>query len=172
MTFCDTTIFCDIDGTIAATGELIYQRFGLPIETYPSPLSGRFWREKDGFEIYRDAEPLPGAIETLQRISQVYPVVYITIRPVESKFVTARWLQKHGFPQGAIRFCKDLKEKVGVVGDDLVFDDDPKAPGSYQGCLVMIARPYNKPTRTIPRTTWDEILQGEVVDCPSSGKPL
>ena len=144
-------ILCDIDGTIAATGEFLQSRYGIPLAEYPAPFPKEFWTSQEGYEAFRDAAPIPGAVEALKMLDQSNPVHYITVRSPEMKFVTFRWLQLHDFPQGAVFFCDNLKEKGDVARDAaLVFDDDPKAPLFYLfRQLIMIARPYNQGEGTL-----------------------
>lgn len=151
----------DVDGTIAATSELLHRRYGVPLDIYPSPLPEGFWESREGLEVFRDVEPIPCAAEALRLVKDL---IYVTIRPKIADFITARWLQKHGFPEAPIYFCRNLQEK-GLVAKQLgvvaAFDDDPNAPAVYASRMVpavIIARPYNSSV-TAPRATWEEILK-------------
>jgi hypothetical protein len=151
-------ILVDIDGTIAATGELLLSRYKVALDQYPAPMPDGFWSSSDGLEIYRDVEPIPGSIEALNNVASVS---YFTVRPRVSAFITARWLQKQGFPEGPIYFCNTMAEKAQVAKDTnpvLVIDDEPRSPLYYKVSLVIIARPYN--TKIKDRMTWSEILGG------------
>lgn len=154
-------IVVDIDGTIAATIEILNKRFGVPLDRYPSPLPKGFWESEAGLEVYRDVEPLPHAAEALNLINEF---VYITIRPRVADFITARWLQKHGFPEAPVYFCNNMQEK-GLLAKQLgavtAFDDDPKAPEVFARQLipaVLISRPYNLSVKAA-RVTWKNVLE-------------
>jgi uncharacterized HAD superfamily protein len=148
-------ILCDIDGTIAATAELLQSRHATSIEKYPVLLPKGFWTSQGGYEIYRDVEPLPGALDAINVIDQVDKLCYFTIRSPEMKFITLRWMQKHGFPLRTVLFCENLNEKSDVAKDaSLAFDDDPQASSLYQCRLILIARPYNT-----GGTTWEQVIR-------------
>lgn len=151
-------ILVDIDGTIAATGEILLSRYKVPLQQYPAPMPDNFWTSPEGLAIFRDVEPIPTSIEALNTVETV---AYFTIRPRKSGFITIRWLQKHGYPEGPVYFCKTLAEKAQLAEDlkpVMVIDDDPRALAFYEIPLIVIARPYNKQTKN--RMTWNQILGG------------
>jgi hypothetical protein len=155
-------IMVDIDGTIAATGELLLSRYKIPLQEYPAPLPECFWTSPEGLAIFRDVKPIPGSVETLNAVSES-GITYFTLRPRKADFITVRWLQKHGFPEGPVFFCKSLAEKAQMVKDIdpiLVIDDDPRAPLLYNAPLVLIARLYNKGVKNKNRMSWQQILGG------------
>jgi hypothetical protein len=51
--------------------------------------------------------PLPGAAETLQRLSNEYGIIYLTARDEALITSTRKWLDKNGFPHGLI-LARDL----------------------------------------------------------------
>jgi hypothetical protein len=151
-------ILVDIDGTIAATGEMLLSRYQVPLHHYPAPMPGNFWTSAEGLVIYRDVEPIPDSVQVLNNAEAVS---YFTLRSPISGFITIRWLQKHGYPEGPVYFCKTLAEKAQLAKDlapILVIEDDPKAPKLYKLPLVIVARPYNKHIKN--RLTWKQIIGG------------
>lgn len=152
-------ILVDIDGSLAATGELLLSRYKIPIRKYPAPMPDGFWSSPEGLAVYRDLEPIPDSVKTLLCVNE--DIAYFTLRPPIAGFVTIRWLQKHGFPEGPTYFCKSLAEKAQLIEDlkpVVVIDDDPKAPDIYKAPIIVIARPYNKQVKN--RMTWQQILGG------------
>jgi hypothetical protein len=151
-------ILVDIDGTIAATGEILLSRYKIPLQQYPAPMPDGFWTSPEGLAIYRDVEPITDSIEVLNNTEAAS---YFTLRSPISGFITIRWLQKHGYPEGPVYFCKTLAEKAQLakgLSPILVIEDDPQAPLFYKSPLVVIARPYNK--RIENRMTWKQIIGG------------
>jgi|LSQX01.1.fsa_nt_gb beta-phosphoglucomutase-like phosphatase (HAD superfamily) len=154
-------ILVDVDGTIAATAELLHKRFDVPLDRYPAPLPEGFWESESGLKVYRDVEPIPFAVEALNLVSDL---VYVTVRPKAADFITARWLQKYGFPDAPVYFVKSIREKAQLavqIGAVTAFDDDPKAPEAFAKRLVpavLISRPYNLSVKAA-RVTWKSVLE-------------
>ena len=126
-------ILVDIDGSLAATGELLLSRYKIPIRKYPAPMPDGFWSSPEGLAVYRDVEPIPDSVKALLCANE--DIAYFTLRPPIAGFVTIRWLQKHGFPEGPVYFCKSLAEKGTAYRRFkawLVIEDDPKAPDIYK----------------------------------------
>ncbi len=151
-------ILVDIDGTLAATGEILLSRYKIPLQQYPAPMPDDFWTSPEGLAIFRDVKPIPNSIKALNTAEAVS---YFTLRPTVAGFITVRWLQKHGYPEGPVYFCKTLDEKAQLAKDIepiLIIEDDPKTPTVYKSPLVIVARPYN--THIKNRMTWKQILGG------------
>jgi len=55
-------------------------------------------------------KPYPGAVETLQYISEYMDIIYTTARPTEIAFITVRWLEINNFPSGQILFLPPNKD--------------------------------------------------------------
>lgn len=160
-------ILVDIDGSLAATGELLLSRYKIPIRKYPAPMPDGFWSSPEGLAVYRDVEPIPDSIKALNIAED--DIAYFTLRPPIAGFVTIRWLQKHGYPEGPVYFCRTRAEKAQLaekLGPFLVIEDDPKAPSLFKVPLIIIARPYNR--RAKNRKTWRQILGGPLC---TTGKP-
>ena len=152
-------ILVDIDGTIAATGELLLSRYQIPLQQYPAPMPDGFWSSSEGLAIFRDVEPIPNSIKALNIAED--DIAYFTLRPAIAGFITIRWLLKHGYPEGPVYFCETLAEKAQLAEDlkpVMVIEDDPRASVFYKIPLVVIARPYNKQAKN--RMTWNQILGG------------
>jgi len=159
-------ILVDIDGTIAQTGEYLYEKYGIPLEVYPAPLPAEFWAGPRGLEVFMNVEPMRFAAEALSVWGE--DVIYATMRPMQAEFVTRRWLEKHGFPKGRLVFCKDLNEKCVIArkfGAFFIIEDDPGAPKVFKSgefndqVLFLIKRPYNARSRAI-FVSWERLLKG------------
>ena len=160
-------IVVDVDGTLAATDKILQSRYNVPPHEYPAKLPEGFWESPEGLVLYRDVEPIPGAVESLRKLSQRFYVVYATVRPRVASFVTARWIRKHGFPVGPVFFCNGLKHKArlqesrGVIG---FIDDDPDFPGMVDLPVFLVDRPYNRQVQSanVVRFCWADLLAGKV----------
>jgi len=106
-------ILVDIDGSLAATGELLLSRYKIPIRKYPAPMPDGFWSSPEGLAIYRDVEPIPDSVEALLRASE--DIAYFTLRPPIAGFVTIRWLQKHGIPKAPCTFAEHRLKRYSLL---------------------------------------------------------
>lgn len=69
-----------------------------------------FWKNLASIPtIYETAFPLAGTLDTLNRLSKKYNIVYITARPKAVEYVTKRWLETYKFPNYDNIFLTDDK---------------------------------------------------------------
>lgn len=124
-------IAVDIDNTVANTNLELVRRFGVHLKEYPSPeVPTQFFCTGEGLRLLQRAEPFPRAAETLKTLADLgYHIAYTSTRPGDALFLTARWLQKHGFPAGRVLCGLTREEKAEVAARELkavaVFEDDP-----------------------------------------------
>jgi hypothetical protein len=87
-----TIVICDIDGTISDTD-----------------YDDLFFKHWD-----TESKPLPGAPQTLQRLSKGYNLLFLTGRPVAWYAKTHKWLDDHGFPAAPVVLAPTLRSAVHV----------------------------------------------------------
>ncbi len=101
-------------------------------------------------QILQDA-PVPGSVESLQRLAAEYKIVYIGARPVAALTATQEWLQSSGFPAGPVslgdtqsdrldiaRKLKNEFDFIAGIGDR--WDDN--ALHAELGCMSLILEEY------------------------------
>ncbi len=104
------------------------------------------WAQGDGRSTFRDAPPLPGAIEAIKRIGAKHRVVIVS-----SKFDWAipdslAWLADHGVPAREVHFLWDKT----LAGCDIYLDDAPHQlaelkSGLPQAVVCRMVHPWNRP---------------------------
>lgn len=119
--------------------------FGL----YPGNFPEGFWSSSEGLRIFSKADPMDGAIKAVGFLQNYFQgdVVYVTKRPPESKFVTRRWLEVHGFPDGDLVFCDDKVPFFKNSNLCAVMEDDPVLVKQAHDCgnlVFMHLWPYNQ----------------------------
>ncbi|MCR4441935.1 MAG: hypothetical protein NUV48_07240 [Peptococcaceae bacterium] len=162
----------DICNTVANVNPLVKARFGG--DRYRIlPIPEDFWTSAEGLSIFRDAEPLDHAAQTVNRLAAVYGgVTYVTSRPKRSELVTRSWLKCHGFPKGEVIFCS-REEKIRVLQEkkpSLIAEDDPvvvKGLKSLGVPILVYQWEYNegiRGDRIIPVRNWKNFgsLGGEI----------
>jgi hypothetical protein len=61
------------------------------------------------------AKPMPGSVEVVERIAEVYSIVYLTHRPDLLTRKSKIWLSRNGYPAGPL-LVSELSEAVGDSG--------------------------------------------------------
>jgi uncharacterized HAD superfamily protein len=132
-------IAVDIDGVCANTlplmREVLNDHFGkeytpetcteyLFTELYgPDAYSVLRPRYKD---IFRAAEPVPGAAETLSRLAaEGVGIIYLTSRYTDTSEVTTSWIWRHGFPTGQVLHTVTKDGVALSFKARLVIEDSP-----------------------------------------------
>jgi len=138
-------IAVDICNTLAdVNGQLKRRIPGYCSGRYPYPLPEGYFKSPAGLNIFRSAEPLPGSVDFLNGLAELFgEVVYVTARPPEAEGVTRRWLGEHGYPEGEIVFCQ-RHEKAGfyaTLGPDAVLEDDPEVLEQLKEFNVLVFAP-------------------------------
>ncbi len=104
------------------------------------------WAQGDGRSTFRDAPPLPGAIESIKRIGQRHRVCIVS-----SKFDWAipdslAWLADHDVPAREVHFLWDKT----LAGGDIYLDDAPHqleelVAGLPDAVVCRMVHPWNDP---------------------------
>ena len=104
------------------------------------------WARGDGHSIFRDAPPLPGAIESIRRIGQRHRVAIVS-----SKFDWAipdslAWLADHRVPAREVHFLWDKT----LANCDVYLDDAPHHLRDLkralpQATVCRMVHPWNRP---------------------------
>lgn len=104
-------------------------------------------------------KPYPGAVKTLQYISEYMDIIYTTARPTEIAFITVRWLEINNFPSGQILFLppeqRYFPDAAGII------DDDPRVAELYVGQeskIYIKTQPYNKHVKGHRFGSWEKLL--------------
>ena len=149
----------DVDNTICNLNVELLRRYNVSLESYPSPeLPEGFFATAQGMEVLEQAEPLPGAVETLHILSgKGCEIFYITTRPPLAIGLTRKWLESRNFPRGAINFVPRGRKAsfAGALGIELFFEDDPSEAVELARVVLWVlvpAWPYNKGARAAGMT--------------------
>jgi hypothetical protein len=113
-------LVCDIDNTVSSQLQR-YCRFY-------SPAEGRILPQAfDEQEISRD-EPLLGAVEALNRLTEKFRIVWLSARPPYQYEMTRKWLIRNGFPRDELILVDKRNDKIPVLIDirPYVYIDDMK----------------------------------------------
>jgi 5'(3')-deoxyribonucleotidase len=116
------------------------------------------WAQGDGRSTFRDAPPLPGAIEAVKRIGREHRVCIVS-----SKFDWAipdslAWLADHGVPAREVHFLWDKT----LAACDIYLDDAPHqlhelATGLPDAVVCRMVHPWNDPMDgVVDIHSWEE----------------
>lgn len=116
------------------------------------------WAQGQGRSTFRDAPPLPGAIEAVTRIGMRHRVAIVS-----SKFDWAipdslAWLADHGVPAREVHFLWDKT----LAGCDIYLDDAPHqlealAAGLPDAVVCRMVHPWNRPIAgVVDAHSWEE----------------
>jgi len=105
-------------------------------------------------------KPYPGAVKTLQYISEYMDIIYTTARPTEIAFITVRWLEINNFPSGQILFLSPEQRYFPNAAG--IIDDDPRVAKLYKGQeskIYIKTQPYNQQVRGHRFESWEKLLK-------------
>lgn len=116
------------------------------------------WAQGDGRSTFRDAPPLPGAIEAIKRIGQQHRVCIVS-----SKFDWAipdslAWLADHGVPAREVHFLWDKTlAKCDVYLDDAPHQLEELTAGVPGAVVCRMVHPWNAPLEGVVDVhSWEE----------------
>lgn len=113
----------DIDNTILDVNFQL-RKYGIEDveKVYPHPrLSENFFVSPDGIRLIMSAEPIPGTMEIVKKLScNGTEMIFATSRPVQLKDITVWQLKRLGL-RGKLVFTKDKR----TVEADVYVEDDP-----------------------------------------------
>jgi hypothetical protein len=145
-------IIINIDNTIANLKPIANQEI-------PADLPEDFYFRFSKNLMFR-VNPYPGALKTLQYISEYMDIIYTTARPTNMAFITVRWLEINNFPSGEILFLppeqRYFPDAAGVI------DDDPRVAQLYQGQeskIYIKTQPYNNQAVGHRFGSWEKLLK-------------
>jgi hypothetical protein len=134
-----------IDGTICDT-RLRHQLLG----------TAAFYEPQ---EMLKDP-PVPGSAQALRELAQRYAIVYMGARPSFTLPITESWLEKGGYPRGAVYLAESQAERLVLVRDvgaqhDFVAGigdrwDDNELHAEI-GCASIIVREYEGDWARVPQ---------------------
>jgi len=124
----------------------------------------RFVKPECGKRIYHylnrpgfflDLEPIPGCIESLNRLQHICELVVVSASPPEAAGDKIRWVRRHlpMVPRGniVITYRKDL------VRGDFMFDDAVKNLRNHPAIRILMDYPYNRNFHDCHRVySWEE----------------
>jgi 5'(3')-deoxyribonucleotidase len=119
------------------------------------------WAQGDGRSTFRDAPPLPGAIEAVKRIGRQHRVCIVS-----SKFDWAipdslAWLADHGVPAREVHFLWDKT----LAQCDIYLDDAPHqleelTAGVPEAVVCRMVHPWNQPMDGVVDVhSWEDFEQ-------------
>ena len=147
---CKKIVFIDMDGVLV--------NFQKAIDDYHATadehLSKIYQKDPDLIPgIFREAEPMPGAIEAVKKLAEIYDICVATTSPWDMPYAAADkmfWIQKYlgkEFHKSmTITHRKDL-----LHGDYLIDDRTANGAGEFKGKLIQFG------TQKYP--DWDSILK-------------
>ena len=128
---------------------------------FPSMAEFWEWARGDGRTVFRDMDPVPGAIDTLRQLARDHRIVIITARSDWAISDTLAWLAEHAVIAREIHFLADKE----VVSCDVYLDDAPhqlealtRAHPGATVCRKVAA--YNRPVLgAVDVHSWEEFRQ-------------
>jgi len=161
----------DIDGTISNFEEAYnktYKKYFPNNEVYPA--DEWFWYKKMDYEgadvgkwfrnikaeTFENAQPYPGAVNTVNNIydfakNKGYTMNIVTNQPTqEARYAATFWLNDHGFKYDDITFVDDAKDKWKFA--DIMVDDAEQVLGS---------KPIGKVAIKIEQL-WNTSIEGDI----------
>jgi len=121
---------------------------------------GQFWKwaQGEGRSTFRDAPPLPGAIETVKRIGRRHRVCIVS-----SKFDWAipdslAWLADHGVPAREVHFLWDKTlAQCDIYVDDAPHQLEELSMGLPTAVVCRMVHPWNDPMDGVVDVhSWEE----------------
>jgi hypothetical protein len=121
-----TIVVVDVCNTLANVISELARR-GYDVSVFPAVLPPNLFQDHS---IFSEAQPLNESIFLLRQLAKIYPIVYLTARPIESEVVTQSWLERHNCPKGLLlhtmgcpkgvffQYFKDMGLEVAGVMED------------------------------------------------------
>ena len=120
---------CDTLAQVTKAIEGIYGPMPDPLKLFhPAVSHPEFWADSGNWiahEIFKFAEPMPGAVEKVNWLAQKGQIVYLTSRPEWSKSISEKYLKQTGFPNAPVVCTPDKYSWVLKQGASVAFEDLP-----------------------------------------------
>ena len=173
----DNIIFIDIDDTICDTrkafGELYTEITGKPIQ----PMNSKRYKDmcpdwgeeeitiifKNGGEVYRKAQPVPGAKEAIAKLQQKgFKIKLVSLNFADSAWAKQKWINKY-FPElkedliilTSMKANKDIFKGYAIIDDDY---KNIKTNGSRFPILLDMYNVYDDLNYGDKHHSWKEIV--------------
>lgn len=161
-------IAIDIDGVVADIHNSLMHHFNVPdnqrheYDLAPYGCTPKFFTSRTAFDIFQNAQLIPGARMGLDIISdhpELIPV-YWTRRPVETYQLTTQWLEDKSLPLWPIMWGNKAdyakRHKIRLAIEDAPDDAfDLKLVGTS---VFLIDHPYNRHLSS-PRGGWEDTIK-------------
>lgn len=117
-------------------------------------------------------QPVQGSVECLNELSKEYEIVYVGARPESTRRHTEEWLEKMGYPRGAVYLAESqdirlslVKEMKGTFNFIAGIGDrwDDNELHAEIGCLSIILQEYQGRWDTVPGRI-DQHLRKQRID--------
>jgi len=141
---------CDTLANVTQAVEGIYGPRPDPLRFFhPAVVSRDYWADpgnRIAHEIFKYADPLPGAAREISRLAKIFRVVYLTARPGWAKPVSESWLRLNKFPAAPIICSPDKYAWVQKICAVAAIEDNPDQILSLQQLVpVFVAsQPWNE----------------------------
>ncbi len=126
-------------------------------EYYPADIAGKWFDYINEPGFFLDLDLIPGAIETVKKLNDVYEVYIVSAASEFRNSFTDKydWLQQH-FPfitWQQIMFCGKK-----IVDVDIMIDDRIRNFEGFKGRPLLFSSPHNLAINTYERVNnWDEV---------------
>ena len=145
-------VFCDIDWTLADCGHRVVtydNRVYVPGHFFDyNDVNWRVFNKKEN--ILKDTV-FPKSIESIQKLSEVHTLIYVTSRERKTITATTEWLWRHGFPYGKVFCCTENNSKIisnkeyvfARYKDEILKQNAVMYDDDFSGKLHQIVSKYN-----------------------------
>jgi uncharacterized HAD superfamily protein len=104
--------------------------------------------------------PYPEAAQELHRLARYGEIHFVTSRLKYTRNITGAWLDRHGFPPGALHYVsRGQKHTLGIRFTGAVEDDYEQAVGfalvARTPCIIY-KHLWNENRLPFPRMTWSD----------------
>lgn len=114
----------------------------------------------NGPTVFRNLEPYPGALDSLDMLASCHDIVVLTMKGDWATPDTFAWIAEHRIPTREVHMLRDK----WMVDCDIYLDDSPHAVPSLvehrpDSIVCRFVRPWNEPVPgAIDIYDWDEFL--------------
>lgn len=156
-------IAVDICNTLADVNAVLEKYYGkMPEGIYHHPaVDHDFFRNNP--DIFREALPLPGAVQALTQLAKKEKILYLTARPLEAEEATRWFLDHYRFPYAEIIFSTNKTDIACRHKIKRAIDDSPSEIVKYKSAGISVAvyrQHYNR--QFSGRFRWGEEIIYEI----------
>lgn len=121
------------------------------------------WKRVDEEHVYRRAQPIPGAIDSLWSLSS-HDIWFVTSRPGKLRGETETWLSRQGLGVGKLLHRRDGQKVTSQDSFDLLVEDKVEALVIHTSLIrygLLLDQPWNRvaslPENVLRVRSWKEI---------------